>query len=309
MPFVIGGMALDVGAAAHVFALLGMHIGMPDMAEHMGAVVLGTAGKNRVPRARIMNVLGNCNKRRDPAHAMRWFRRAEREARTIRQIEPKLYGNILGNIGDLLHVQGKHAECLSWLRRSNRWAKKASHRVLIAANEDGIGNALRALGRPDLAIPRHRKALEYRRAKGRLIEVALSMNNLGLAYSDSGDHARAARWLRKSLELKRRETADLPALAVSLLNLGEELMQGEDYEGAARLLEEARAVAGRVGYPIVQLRALYDLAETDRRQGHVVRARRRFQTAERMSTVTPYWRSNASRMKWINSIRLSFRDY
>jgi tetratricopeptide (TPR) repeat protein len=129
---------------------------------------------------------------------------------------------------------------------------------------------------------------------------------MGLACFDAGRYAKAEGYLLKSLQLKRQETADLPALARGLMNLAEAKMVLGKHEEAGPLLEEAHIIARRLKDQVVAARSLYDMAEVQRSTGRAPLSLDTYRRAERMASRVPYWGRDRSRMMWIARIRAEF---
>jgi len=89
---------LDPTEIAYTLALLGMHVGMFEFCETLCNTLRRRKKRIGIFYPRALNVLGIVFKRRDPKKAMRYFRQAEKEAKPVRQDNPILYGNILGNL-------------------------------------------------------------------------------------------------------------------------------------------------------------------------------------------------------------------
>ena len=101
-------------------------------------------------------------------------------------------------------------------------------------------------GNYDQALRYLQDALQRREALGDQRSIALSLNNIGLVFQDSGQYKAALDSLTRALEL-RREVEDLPGVTVTLNNLGTIYQDKGDYAEAVRLWHEGLEVAREIG--------------------------------------------------------------
>jgi tetratricopeptide (TPR) repeat protein len=127
-----------------------------------------------------------------------------------------------------------------------------------------------------------RQALERRQALGDRRSIALSFNNLGLVYQDSGRFHEAQTAFQEAL-LIRREIDDKPGIAQTLNNLGTIAQDNEDHQRAVDLYQEALEVASEVGDRMQQAVVLTNLGESNYRLERPTDAIRVLKQAEGIS--------------------------
>lgn len=168
--------------------------------------------------------------------------------------------NLLGLIAT---DRGDHEAAVAWFRK----AVDADPEDAFAIAYLNWGNALRAMGRPDEAIPKYRRAAELDP------EDALAFNNWGAALSDKGELEAAIEKYRRATEiapeealaynnwgsalfeqgepgaaigLYRRATELDPDYAVAYVNWGNALFVREDVAGAVEKYREAVRLDPRI---------------------------------------------------------------
>jgi tetratricopeptide (TPR) repeat protein len=142
-----------------------------------------------------------------------------------------------------------------------------------------IGNSYRALGRFDEARAQAQRALDIRRDLfgDRHLQVAQSLNVLGLIARDEGDLPLADRLFSEALDIRRaRLGSGHPDVAGALMNLASVKRATSDPAAARRLLEEAlairKAAVGEI-HPDYAM-TLFQLAETHAQSGNTTEAQR-----------------------------------
>lgn len=295
----------DEMKVAYTLSLFSRHVGFTKFTEDM--CMVGRAVAN-VWKARFLNVEALAMRRASPQSAIKLFKEATNLGITFRQSYPGVYSNIVGNIGSVLHETGRHREALACFHQSDRWAKIADNPQMIHQNYDDIGNCLRALGHPRLAIRYHRRALRFHKRRGNLIAAALALNNLGLAHSDLRQYRRSYRLFVDSVRLKRIETADMPALLRGLLSLGTVCIHLGHLDEARQHFSECRALGREVDDKVTKTRLRYALAWLLWSTGDRASARRNFRAAETMARRTPLWFRDRYRLKQVETIRKIFRS-
>ena len=203
---------LTAQEASYALALVCLHIGAHSCADRVCVWAERAPESDRVFRSKLLNVRALVRKRADPVRSLQLYRQALLTLRPIADEHMTVMCNLCGNVGALLHECGKHRRALKWLLRSTGWARRGQSRLHVAQNCDDIGNCLRAMGNPNRAIRFHRRAERFHRLVGNLIGVALALNNEGLVYNDLQQFHAARHVLEESVDLKRREVADRPAL-------------------------------------------------------------------------------------------------
>lgn len=114
-----------------------------------------------------------------------------------------------------------------------------------ASLRNTIGNSYRALGLHDRAETALQQALEIRRKLwgARHVQVAQSLNSLGLLRSDQGRLQEAEQLFRDALPMQRQLLGDRhPDITHNLMNLASLLADREEFGEAEHLYEEALAI-------------------------------------------------------------------
>ena len=96
--------------------------------------------------------------------------------------------------------------------------------------------------------------------------IALSLNNLGLVYQDSGRFDAALEAFQEALQI-RREIGDAPGMAQTLNNLGTIHQDNDEHGKASARWNEALEYARRVGDRMREAVILTNLGESSYRQG------------------------------------------
>lgn len=297
---------LNLFEVAYSLSLFTMHIGAFAISNKLCNLLESHTGIPKEYVLRALNVRGVNNKRNDPELAWGIYHRALGMIEGADIEFPLIYGNILGNIGALAHELGKDQDALQYLKMSNKYARKAGALPLRYSNHDDIGNVLRSLGQPQRALRHHRLAEKYRKRNGDLIGLSLTLNNLGLAFAELKDYKTARYYLEKSIELKKNETCDTPALARGLMNLGEVNILLINFLRAIRLLNKGKKICENLGDNTGKTRCLYDIAYCLTLANHQKMAKKIYDEAERNASAIENWTDNKSWMDWIGKIKAEF---
>ena len=118
--------------------------------------------------------------------------------------EKKLEGNHLGNIGRVLHMQGRGRDAILFFQRS----LKLHHQVRDLRSESldfgNIGNIYAEMGESENALVYYKRALVVaQKIKDAQCE-SLWIGNIGNIYCDKKDHASAIKYLCQALDISRR---------------------------------------------------------------------------------------------------------
>ncbi len=140
-----------------------------------------------------------------------------------------------------------------------------------------LGKTYRQLGEFEAAELNLRKALDLRKQLfgGGQVEVASSLDDLGVVLHRKGDHTEAETLHREALAMNRRLLGDEHLqVATSLNNLGGILEDRGDYAGAERLYREALAMRRKLlgDQHLKVVPSLSNLAGVLRKQGDFVAA-------------------------------------
>jgi tetratricopeptide (TPR) repeat protein len=101
-------------------------------------------------------------------------------------------------------------------------------------------------GDHEASLPYFERSYELARGRGDAVTMSYAVRHLAFADDEAGRHEQAWARFRESVELRRAE-GFLPGVAAGLLTLGEVAAEQGRPTEARELLEEARALAERVG--------------------------------------------------------------
>lgn len=210
-------------------------------------------GDERLPRA--LNNLGAMQYERGRySEAEPLFRRALSLWERIEGPDGVNATATLANLAELCRVQGRYDEAeplyahvlhlreAAVARRANTLKPDAPELLGLATTRNNLATLYHLTGRPQLAEPLLRSALEIReRAHGPdSPAVAAVLNNLGTLCGDWNRPDEAERLFRRAVAIRESQTPrDAPALANTLGNLGGNLRQQGNLEAAEPVLKRA----------------------------------------------------------------------
>jgi diguanylate cyclase (GGDEF)-like protein len=152
----------------------------------------------------------------------------------------------LRTIGIVYSKSGDAGQGLEFYRRSLELARVAGDRDSVAKALNNIGINCKNLDRLDEAQAALEEALALFGQIGHRAGQAGALTNLGLVYARQGKASRAEDCHRQALPLARAADYLLGEIN-ALRDLGMLLMQGGRLDEAQRFLDDALAVAGRMG--------------------------------------------------------------
>lgn len=207
------------------------------------------------------------------------------------RLDLKAKGGVAHNrIGRLYRSIGHLDEAMRHLGTGQALFVAAGDERGVASSIDDIGKVHWMRGNYEAAERFLVKALEHRKAlavgedKGTKRSIALSQNNLGLVYQDSGRFAEAKQAFEEAL-LLRQEIGDRPGIAQTLNNLGTIHQDDGTDERAIEQFEEALEVARSVGDRMRQAVILTNLGESYYRLDQAEKAIATLEKAESISSI------------------------
>ena len=211
------------------------------------------------------------------------------------RLDLKAKGGVAHNrIGRLYRAIGHLDEAMRHLGTGQALFVAAQDERGVASSIDDIGKVHWMRGNYEASERFMHRALELRKqmaedgvpggAEGGQSKrsIALSLNNLGLVYQDSGRFSEAKDAFEEALML-RQEIGDRPGIAQTLNNLGTIHQDDGTDERAIELFEEALAVARSVGDRMRQSVILTNLGESHHRLGNPEKAIATLEKAEDIS--------------------------
>lgn len=286
---------------AYSLGLIGMHIGHRSIAERLCLNIQKKSDKIDYI-ARSYNILGILQKKVKPIRSLFYYDKAIDIIYDSRNKFPKLYGNILGNIGVIYYQNGQYSEALKYYRKSNYWASRHNNLIIYYSNLEDMGIIYRLEKEYSKAIRLLKITQKYFRKSGNLIELAHSLNNLALIYSDLNNLVKAEKLLKESIVIKEQETADFKTLAGSYMALAEIKIQNNEYYDSVKLLNKAYKFVIKNMDIIINARIYYNMAFILLKLNHTRFAKRFFQYAINLSDNISFWKKDRARIEWINKI-------
>lgn len=157
---------------------------------------------------------------------------------------------ILGDIGWLNFRTGNLEMAQKLLHEALQLVENSQAQEVISSLYNRLGGVAYARNHWLESATYVRKSIALREAIGDWVELATSLNNLGLLEMELGEFDSALQNLTRSYELKSRQ-GQADGIAVALNNLGEiRLRRGELVE-AKTLLQSAYDLARQIGYSVL----------------------------------------------------------
>jgi predicted ATPase/class 3 adenylate cyclase len=151
------------------------------------------------------------------------------------------------NLGYIAHhLQGDTETAIQAYQRSLRVSNRIGYRYMMAMTANNLGLAYQTLGDYRQAVAHYRQSLQIRQEMGDQHGIASTYDNLGLAYHQRGDYAKAMEYHHLSLEIKRGQ-GDAFQIANSLLNIAAVCRDQEHLEEALAFGEEALEIFQEIG--------------------------------------------------------------
>jgi tetratricopeptide (TPR) repeat protein len=145
--------------------------------------------------------------------------------------------------------QGQHHLALEWCQTGLEIARLRGGRRELAHGTYLLGTVHGHLGHSAEEIACARQSLALYEGIGDVVGQANALNNLGIAYWESGDWAAAARRFQRGLELEER-LGNSHGMAKVTNNLGNVLLQQGDLDAAARAYQESLDLWEAIGFPV-----------------------------------------------------------
>ena len=179
----------------------------------------------------------------------------------------------------------------------------------IASTVDDVGKLYWLRGDyPSRARASTQRSLTMRRKLGDRRSIALSLNNLGLVYQDSGQFKLALDAFEQALRI-RREIGDLVGVSISLNNLGTVAQDQRDDKQALTLFLEAHEVAKETGDRNRLALVLTNLGETYNRLGDPAKAIHHLKQAEEIADELGDKMGLAEAVRGLGKAHLAQREY
>lgn len=195
------------------------------------------------------------------AEGRSWFEQAMAvldAAPTAEQVEA------LGQAGLFAQLQGDHTAALNFQERALTLARATDDAALLAYALYTLGSSYGRAGDAQRAASLLAECLALRRQLGpdgvTDAQMALTLNNLAVAYVNTGRFAEAEALYAESLAIKRRND-DQFGIAAALINLGDLALRRRDYDSAARFTRESLELRVALDDQLGMTRTLDQMAE------------------------------------------------
>ena len=179
------------------------------------------------------------------------FRNVIARLQRNRLTDDPLYGNVLGNLGNLFLVREDYRQADPWLRKAMAWfdahpEAAANDRANILSNLAHAAHGLEDLPRADALYARAQAAMAIAYPQGSP-DQAILLNNRALLAEDRGDRATALALHRQSLAMRRKVfSSEHPMTLTALTNVARVSLETGEAKQALPLAEAAGAMADRV---------------------------------------------------------------
>lgn len=193
----------------------------------------------------------------------------------------QIEGRLLNGLGLLAWNQGDHAEALRYFKRGLQVQTERKFKRGVGATLNNIAILEAEQGKYAQAIKTYHKVLDIddELGDGR---NPLTLNNLGVAYWDSGDVEKARSMYEESLDVFR-QVDDPGNMVLALDNLGIVAEYDGDYAAANRYLQEAVAICRTLGYNNNLAHVLANMASTAISEGDIDAAKEYYREVLPMS--------------------------
>lgn len=196
----------------------------------------------------LLNVLGN------QKHQKAWKAAAETEYK----------------LGKYYYNAYEDSLCELHLTKSITYAQKAHDTLRQAAATNFLGNLMGAVGKHDESQKLYLKAVDLTVNNDTL--RASFMNNLGLAYENTGQYKKAIEVLYEALELKEKIGASKKSISSTLLNLGLTWDLLGEPEKSLEFYNRSLAIKKELGDSLGISRLLSNMAVIVKNQGKLKKA-------------------------------------
>lgn len=197
-------------------------------------------------------------------------------APTAEQVE------VLGQAGLFAQLQGDHAAALEFQERSLTLARATDDAALLAYALYTLGSSYGRAGDALRAAVLLAECLTLRRQLDPGVvtdaQMALTLNNLAVAYVNTGRFEEAEALYMESLAIKRHND-DKFGIAAALVNLGDLALRRGDYDRATRFTQESLELRVALDDQLGMTRTLDQMAELATLRREYVRAATLFAAA------------------------------
>ena len=209
-------------------------------------------GTDDIRSLRVQDAIANLRLEQDRGReAEAGFRHVIARLQSLHLTDDPLYGNALGNLGNLYLVQENYAQADALLQQSKRWFDAhpdapAKDRANLLSNLAHAAHGLEDLVRADALYAQAHEVMQALYPDGSPDQAVL-LNNRAMLNEDHGDLPKALALHRQSLSMRRAVFSnEHPMTLTALTNVARLELANEAPSRALPLAEQAARMADRV---------------------------------------------------------------
>jgi len=187
-------------------------------------------------------------------------------------------------------------------------SRQLGDEVLVARAENGLGNALRDLGRFSEAEAAFTDALRIARENGQRLGEAFVLNNMSMLHEIEGDYPTAIKFCEQSLAIKR-ELGSKFNIATSLINLANYYDLEKRDKDANRALTEAAQIGREIKMKEVTAKATAEMGVIELEHHHPAAALKLLQEGRYVGADVEDKESLAQTVRYMAEADLDLKNY
>lgn len=170
-------------------------------------------------------------------------------------------------LGDAMRNLGRNAEALEHFQKALALYEAAGNRLQMAATLDEMGLIYLTQNDYTKALECYRKSLDFAESFKDKIAVANALEEIASVYYEQGSHTQALEFFGRALKL-REVIGSKPEIAAALNNIGNAHYEQEDYAAAAKYYQKAIAGFKATGDKLAVAGAMNNLGSAHYLQGN-----------------------------------------
>ena len=177
-----------------------------------------------------------------------------------------LLANVLNYLGNIELYHDNPPAAIAYYQRSSEVALQVGKHAIAARAMGNLGIIHADGGRLDEALACYTGALEQAELSGEPLQIAEIHRLLASIYATEGPYSLALSYTEKAIAM-RPQISDQASVCRIMSEAGQVYCNYRDLEQAEVYLNEAQEIAQRIGYKLVQVSNLINLAELMRLKG------------------------------------------
>jgi len=202
----------------------------------------------------------------DPYEAITVYNQALAMYQAANAPPQKRAGTLLNRAMSYLDM-GDYQSSIDDGNEAMRISRQNGDEVAVARAENGLGNALRDLGRFSEAEAAFTDALRIARENGQKLGEAFVLNNMSMLHETEGDYPTAIKFCEQSLAIKR-ELGSKFNIATSLINLANYYDLDKRDKDANRMLTEAAQIGREIKMKEITAKATSEMGVIELEHHH-----------------------------------------